>query len=71
MKKRFKCEIDCADCAEKVSEAIRKIDGVTDASINFMSQKLKIEADDERFDDILKEALRVGKRIEPDFSIEF
>ena len=70
MKKRFKCEIDCANCADKVAEAIRGIDGVQDASINFMTQKFILEADDARFDDILNEAIRVGKKIESDFSVE-
>ena len=56
MKKRFKCEIDCANCAAKVTEAIKKIDGVKDASVNFMTQKFKLDADDERFDEILKES---------------
>ena len=37
MKKRFKCEIDCANCAAKVEDAIKKIDGVTDAKVNFMT----------------------------------
>ncbi len=71
MKKKYKCEIDCANCAAKVQEAILKIDGVQDASVNFMTQKFKLEADDDCFDEILKEAVRVGKRIEPDFEVEF
>ena len=71
MKKKFKCEIDCANCAAKVQDAILKIDGVKNASINFMTQKFMLEADDDRFDEILKEAVRVGKRIESDFEVEF
>ncbi len=70
MKKKFKCEIDCANCAAKVEEAVRKIDGVTDARVNFMTQKFTLEADDARYDEILKEAVRVGKKIEPDFAVE-
>ncbi len=70
MKKRFKCEIDCANCAQKVTEAIRKIDGVNDVSVNFMTQKFMLDADDERFDAILEEAVRTGRRIESDFSVE-
>ncbi|MCR4653571.1 MAG: cation transporter [Eubacterium sp.] len=70
MKKKFKCEIDCANCAAKVEEAIRKIDGVTDAKVNFMLQKFTLEAEDDRFDAILKEAVETGKKIEPDFSVE-
>jgi copper chaperone CopZ len=70
MKKKFKCEIDCANCAAKVEDAIRKIDGVTDVRVNFMTQKFTLEADDDRFDEILKEAVKTGRKIEPDFSVE-
>ncbi|MBP3877891.1 MAG: cation transporter [Lachnospiraceae bacterium] len=70
MKKKFKCEIDCANCAAKVEEAIKKIDGVNDAKVNFMMQKMTLDADDDRFDEILAEAIRTGKKIEPDFSVE-
>ncbi len=70
MKKKFKCEIDCANCAAKVEDAIKKLDGVTDAKVNFMTQKFTLEADDARFDAILEEAVRAGRKIEPDFSVE-
>ena len=70
MKKKFKCEIDCAACAAKVEYAIKKIDGVTDAKVNFLMQKFTLEAEDERFDEILKTAIETGKKIEPDFSVE-
>lgn len=70
MKRKFKCEIDCAACAAKVEDAIKKIDGVTDAKVNFLMQKFTLEAEDERFDEILKTAIETGKKIEPDFSVE-
>lgn len=70
MKKKFKCEIDCAACAAKVEDAIKKIDGVTDAKVNFLMQKFTLEAEDDRFDEILKIAIETGKKIEPDFSVE-
>ena len=70
MKKKFKCEIDCAACAAKVEDAIKKIDGVTDAKVNFLMQKFTLEVEDERFDEILKTAIETGKKIEPDFSVE-
>ena len=70
MKKKFKCEIDCANCAAAVEEAVKKIDGVIDAKVNFMMQKFTLEAEDERFDAILEEAVKVGRKIEPDFSVE-
>ncbi len=70
MKKKFKCEIDCANCAAKVEDAIKKMDGVHDAKVNFMTQKFTLDADDDRFDAILSEAIKTGKKIEPDFSVE-
>ncbi len=70
MKKKFKCEIDCANCAAKVEEAISKLEGVNKASVNFLTQKFVLDAEDERFDEIVKNALKVGKKIEPDFDIE-
>ena len=70
MKKKFKCEIDCAVCAAKVEDAIKKIDGVTDAKVNFLMQKFTLEAEDDKFDEILKTAIETGKKIEPDFSVE-
>ena len=54
MKKRYKFEIDCANCAAKVEEAIKKIDGVNGATVSFMTQKLTLDADDARFDEILQ-----------------
>lgn len=71
MKKKFKCEIDCADCAAKVEDAIRKMDGVNDVKVNFMMQKFTLDATDDRYDEILAEAVKTGKKIEPDFSVEF
>lgn len=70
MKKVFKLEdLDCAACAAKMEDAIKKIDGVTDASITFMTQKLMIEADDALFDDVLKKARKACSRVEPDCKI--
>ena len=66
MKKRYKFVVDCANCAAKVEAAIKKIDGVNDATVNFMAQKLVLDADDARFDEILKEVEAVAKKVEPD-----
>ncbi len=66
MKKKFKCEVDCANCAQKLEDAIKKIEGVTDAKVNFMMQKLTLEAPDERFAEIFAEVIRTAKIIEPD-----
>ena len=70
MKKTFKLiDLDCANCAAKMEDAIRRIDGVTAVTVSFMTQKLTLEAEDSRFDAILKEAVRVCKKIEPDCQI--
>ena len=69
MKKKYKCEVDCANCAAKMTEAIKKIDGVSSANVNFMMQKLTIEADDDVFDDVLKKAVKACKKVEPDCEI--
>ena len=70
MKKTYKMkDIDCANCAAKMEKNIKKIDGVEDASINFMTQKLTIEADEESFGEILEQAARIVKKIEPDCEI--
>ena len=71
MKKKFAIEgIDCANCAAKMEDAIKKIDGVADASVSFMMQKLTIEADDARFDAIMQEVVKVCKKVEPDCKIQ-
>lgn len=67
MKKKFKLtDLDCANCAAKMEDAIKKIDGVSDANVSFMTQKMTIEADDARFDEIMKEVVAVCKKVEPD-----
>ena len=67
MKKKFKLQdLDCANCAQKMEDAIKKIDGVTDASVSFMTQKMSIDADDERFEAIIDEVVKVCKKVEPD-----
>ena len=70
MKKKFKMQnLDCANCAAKMEAGIKKLDGVIDANVSFMTQKLTIEADDDRFDEIMKEAVAVVKKVEPDCDI--
>ena len=72
MRKIFELEdLDCANCAAKMTEGIRKIEGVSYADINFLTQKLTIEAEDGTFDEILKKAAKVCKKIEPDCRIKF
>ena len=67
MKKTFKLiDLDCANCAAKMETAIKKLPGVEDASVSFMTQKMTIDAEDERFDDIMQEVVAVCKKVEPD-----
>ena len=67
MKKKFKLtDLDCANCAAKMEDAIKKLDGVNDASVSFMMQKMTIDADDARFDEIMKEVVEVCKKVAPD-----
>lgn len=70
MKKTFKLvDLDCANCGAKMEEAIKKIDGVADASVSFMMQKLTVEAEEQDFDRIMKQAQKVCRKIEPDCEI--
>lgn len=70
MKKKFKMEnLECANCAAKMEELIKKIDGVHDASMSFMMQKLTIDADEDRFEAILEEAQKICKKFEADCTI--
>ena len=70
MKKKFALEeLDCANCAAKMEAAIKKLPGVQDATVSFMTQKLTVEADDDKFDEIIKEAAKIIKKIEPDCRI--
>ena len=70
MKKTFKMiDLDCANCAAKMEAAIKKIDGVEDATVSFMAQKLTIQADDARFDAVVQEAVKACKKVEPDCEI--
>lgn len=72
MKKKFKMEdLDCANCAAKMEDAIKKIAGVNDANVSFMAQKMTIDAEDERFDEIMKEVAAVCAKVEPDCKILF
>ena len=70
MKRTFKLEdLDCANCAAKMEEAIAKLPGVTKVSVNFMAQKMILEADDDRFESVLKEAAETIAKVEPDCKI--
>ncbi len=67
MKKIFEMEdLDCANCAAKMEEAIRKLEGVDYVSISFMAQRMTLEADDAIFDEIVKKAAKAIKRVDAD-----
>lgn len=71
MKKSFELEdLDCAVCAQKMEDSIRKIDGVIDVSVSYIMQKLVLEADELKFDEILKKVIKACKRVEPDCRIK-
>ena len=70
MQKKFKIEVDCANCAAKIETAVKELPGVKNASVSFMAQKMLLEADDDVFDDVLKAAIKTAKKVEPDFEIE-
>ena len=70
MKKTFKLiDLDCANCAAKMENNIRKIDGVADATVSFMAQKMTVEADDDRFESIMDEVVNQCRKVEPDCEI--
>lgn len=70
MKKKFMMEeLDCAHCAGKMEEAIKKIDGVNDASVSFFAQKLMIDADDDKFDAVLEEAIKCVHKVNSDTKV--
>ena len=59
-------DLDCANCAAKMEEAIKKIPGVHDASVSFMTQKMMVDAEDDKFDEIMKEVVSICAKVEPD-----
>ena len=72
MKKVFELEdLDCANCAAKMEDAIRKLDGVQSVTISFMAQKLTLDADEDKLDEILKQAEKIIKSIDEEATIEY
>ena len=70
MRKTFELEdLDCANCAAKMENAVRGIEGVAFVSVSFMTQKMILEADDDKFNDIVKKAVKVCRKIEPDCTV--
>ena len=66
MRKKYRCEVDCASCAAKLEEAIRHLDGVEEAHVNFLTQKLTVEAADDSFAAVMENVLKTAKKVEPD-----
>ncbi len=70
MKKAFKLEdLDCANCAAKMEAAIAAIPGVNKVTVSFMAQKMVLDADDARFEEILALAEKTIKKVEPDCTL--
>lgn len=70
MKKSFKMEdLDCANCAAKMERAIAEIPGVNKATVSFMAQKLVLDAEDDRFDEIVIQAVKCVKKVDPDCEV--
>ena len=70
MKKVFKLiDLDCANCAAKMENAIAQMDGVQKVTVSFLAQKLTLEADDARFDEIVREMVKVCRKVEPNCEI--
>lgn len=72
MKKTYKIEVDCANCANLMEEATKKTEGVANAVVNFMTQKMEVEfaegADEKK---VMKEVLKNCRKVEDDCEIEF
>lgn len=67
MRKTFELEdLDCANCAAKMEEAIKKLPGVKRVSVNFMTQKMILDAEDSQFDEILQAAVKCIAKVKPD-----
>jgi copper chaperone CopZ len=66
MKKSIKLQdLECANCAAKIENAISKMEGVVSCKVSFMTQKMTLETADNQFDAILAEAKKIAKKIEP------
>lgn len=70
MKKNYKIEVDCANCANLVEGEVKKVEGVVNATVSFMTQRMKVEyaegADEEA---VLAQIVKVAKKVEPDFEV--
>lgn len=70
MKKNYKIEVDCAACALKMEEAARKVEGIVDATVSFMTQKMKVEfAEDADVSKVMEQVNKACKKVEPDCKV--
>lgn len=71
MKKTYKIEVDCANCANLMENAAKKVEGVADATVNFMTQKMIVEfAEGKEPKAVMKDVLKACRKVEPDCEIE-
>lgn len=71
MKKTIKLiDLDCAHCAAKIEAAVKKLDTVTDVQVNFLSQKMVLEADGGNMENAVAQAVKIVKKIEPDVTVK-
>lgn len=70
MKKTYKIEVDCTNCANKMEEATKKVNGVKDANVNFMTQKMTVEFNEGQEEDaVMKAVVKACKKVEDDCEI--
>jgi copper chaperone CopZ len=71
MKKNVKLiDLDCANCAAKIEEAVKKMEGVQSCSVNFMAQKMVLEAADDKFNEVFAQVKKLILKLEPDVTVE-
>ena len=64
-------ELCCAHCAAKIEEKIAKLDGVDTALVNFLTERMTLEVQEEKWDALQKQIEKIVKKIEPDVTIEY
>ncbi|MBO5098614.1 MAG: cation transporter [Clostridia bacterium] len=70
MKKIFEVEdLDCAHCAAKIEKAVSQLEGVNEVTVSFLTQKITLDAQDDKFDAVVKEMVKIAKKTEPDMEI--
>ena len=69
MNKVYKIEVDCAVCANKIQDAVSKVEGVKSVTVNFLTQKMILDIEDTQYDEVYKKVIKTAKRVEPDFEV--